>query len=128
MNVLKFKKGYKDWETTYVVELDFEYTADLEKRITSIIIYRPDIGKKVVIPWQIFELYLKGEIESTFADSSGLRIKLIDDELYVTNEHDFRVVIHGDQIEAIKRAARNVVEDVSSSVENILREFSMQRA
>lgn len=128
MNVLKFKRGYKDWETTYEVELDFEYTADLEKRITSIIIYRPDIGKKVVIPWRIFELYLNGETESIFADSSGLRIRVVDNELYVTNEHNFRVVIHEDQIEAIKRAARNVVEDVSSSVENILREFSMQRA
>ncbi|MEA3255637.1 MAG: hypothetical protein U9Q22_07360 [Candidatus Altiarchaeota archaeon] len=126
MNVLKFKKGYSGYETGYEVELDFEYTADLEKRITSIILYRPDIGKKVVIPWQIFKLYLRGETETAFADSSGLRVRLRGKELYITNGQGFHVVIRGDQIEAIKRVARNVVEDVSSSVENILKEFSMQ--
>lgn len=128
MNVLKFKKGCKDWETTYEVELDFEYTADLEKKITSIIIYRSDIGKKVVIPWQIFKLYLKGEVESSFTDSSGLMVKLIGRELYIANEYGFRVIIHNDQLEAIKHAAKNVVEDISSSVENILKEFSLHLA
>lgn len=128
MNVLKFKKGYKDWETTYEVELDFEYTADLEKRITSIILYKPDIGKTVVIPWRIFELYINGETESTFTDLSSLNIRFIDNELYVSNEHGFQVIIHKDQIEAIKIAAKNVEEDISASVENILREFAMKRA
>jgi len=32
MNVLKFKRGYKNWETTYEAELDYEYTANFEKR------------------------------------------------------------------------------------------------
>ena len=126
MNVLKFDKGFKD--ASYEVELDFEYTADLEKKITSIIIYRPDIGRKVVIPWQIFRLYLRGDNETSFADSSGMRVMLVDKGLYITDRLGFRILICMEHIEAIKHAARNVVEDVSSSVENILKEFSMQVA
>jgi hypothetical protein len=124
MNVLRFTKGYNNWETTYEVELDFEYTENLEKKISSLIIYRQDLGKKAVIPWQVFENYATGQKEGSFADASGLRIGSINGKLSITQGYNFNVIMHEDQIEAIRRAAKNIVEDVSYSVENILKEYA----
>ncbi len=126
MNVLRFKKGYKDWETTYDVELDYEYDERLEKKMSSLIICRQDLGKKAVVPWQVFENYATGHMEGTFADASGLRIGRVNGKLSITQGYNFNVVIHQDQIEAIRRAAKNLVEDVSSSVENILKEYALR--
>ncbi|MBN2251053.1 MAG: hypothetical protein JW724_03145 [Candidatus Altiarchaeota archaeon] len=126
MNVLRFNKGCNGWETSFEAELDYEYTLSQEKRITALILYRPDLGKKVAIPWRIFEHYARGSNGSAFADSSGLRIRLSKGRLVISNGLNFRLVIHEDQVAAIKRAARNVVEDVSYTVENIFREYSVQ--
>jgi hypothetical protein len=124
MNVLKFKKGCKNWETTYEAELDFEYTHEQRKRISSLIIHRPDTGRKVAIPWQIFESYANHSNAGVFADQTGLKLGLANDGLEVSCGQSFNVVIHEDQIAAIMRAARNVTEDVSYSVESILMEYS----
>jgi hypothetical protein len=127
MNVLRFKKGYKNWETTYEVELDYEYTASFEKKITSLILYRPDMGRRVAIPWQAFEQFSQPGSEGAFVDSTGLKIRYANGGLDVSNGQNFNVRILSDQAAAIKRAARNVSQDVSCSVENILREYSSQR-
>ena len=124
MNVLKFKKGCKEWETSYEVELDYEYSEDLEKEITSVILYRQDLGKKAVIPWGIFKKFTCGSNEGTFIDSSGLRIGFIKGKLSVSQGYSFNIIIHEDQIDAINRAAKNIVEDISYSVENILKEYA----
>jgi hypothetical protein len=127
MNVLRFKKGYKNWETTYEVELDYEYSASFEKKITSLILYRPDMGRRVSIPWQAFEQLSQEGSSGAFVDSTGLKIRYANGGLDVSNGQNFNVRILPDQAAAIKRAARNVSQDVSCSVENILREYSSQR-
>jgi hypothetical protein len=119
MNVLRFKKGYKNWEMTYEVELDYEYSASFEKKITSLILYRPDMGRRVSIPWKAFEQFSQEGSIGAFIDSTGLKIRYANGGLDVSNGPD--------QAAAIKRAARNVSQDVSCSVENILREYSGQR-
>ncbi len=127
MNVLRFKKGYKNWETTYEAELDYEYSASFEKKITSLILYRPDMGRRVSIPWQAFEQFTQPGTDGTYADSAGLKIRYADGRLDVSNGQNFLVRIHADQVAAIKRAAKNISQNVSCSVENILREYSSHR-
>jgi hypothetical protein len=127
MNVLRFKKGYKNWETTYEVELDYEYTASFEKKISSVILYRPDMGRRASIPWQAFQQFSQPGQEGAFVDSAGLKIRYANGGLDVSNGQNFSVHILPDQVAAIKRAARNISQNVSCSVENILREYSSQR-
>jgi len=127
MNVLRFKKGYKGWETTYEAELDFEYTSLVEKHVTSLILKRPDLGVSAVIPWQVFEEYTKGENNSVYIDSTGLKMRYLNGQLQVSWKGSFNIVIHADQIEAIKKVAKRVSESVSYSVENILKEYSALR-
>jgi hypothetical protein len=123
MNVLRFKKGYKNWETTYEAELDYEYSASFEKKITSLILYRPDMGRRVSIPWKAFEQFTQPGTGGAYADSTGLKVRYADGGLEVSNGQNFSVKIQPDQAAAIKRAARNISQDVSCSVENILREY-----
>lgn len=125
MNVLRFKKGCKNWDTTYEAELDYEYTAEQEKRITSLILFRPDTGKKAVIPWSVFEMCSQGQ--SGYTDETGLCVKSTCNGLFVSCGYAFNILIHTDQVAAIKRAAKNLAGNLSFSVENILREYSMQR-
>ena len=124
MNVLRFKKGYKNWETTYEAELDYEYSASFEKKITSLILYRQDMGRRVSIPWHAFEQFTQPGTNGTYADSSGLKVRYAEGGLDVSNGLNFLVRIHADQVAAIKRAAKNISQNVSSSVENILMEYS----
>lgn len=126
MNVLRFKKGCKKWDTTYEAELDFEYTINQEKKVTALILHMPELGKRVTIPWEVFELYSKGESEAPFADAHNLKIMKIEGKLYISKDCDFNIVIHEDQIAAINRAAQNIVGDVSYSVENIFRQYSIK--
>ncbi len=125
MNLIRFKKGYNNWEITYEVELDFEYTPDLKKRITSVIFYRPDIEHRISIPWRIFRAYLDGDVKTAFANSSGLSIRVINGEIHISAP-EFNLLIHRDQAIAIRNAAKNLVENVSVSVENIFRKSAMQ--
>ena len=125
MNVLKFKKGAKSWDTTYEAELDYEYTSEQEKKITSLILYRPDTGKRAVIPWNVFEMC--SQSQSGYIDETGLCVKSTTGGLCISCGYAFNILIHQDQVAAIKRAARNLSENVSYSVENILKEYSMHR-
>ncbi len=125
MNLI-FRKGYKDWETTYEVEFDFEYSSDMKKRITGIILYCHDIKQRIAIPWHIFEEFLAGKTDGIFANPSGLRIKSVNGGLHISNGHFLNLLVHRDQIMAIKTAAKNITEDISTSVENILSEFAVQ--
>lgn len=127
MNLI-FRKGYKDWETTYEVEFDFEYTPEMKKKITDIIFYCHDLKQKISIPWQIFEEFLLGKPEGIFANSSGLKIRSVNSGIHISNGHFLNLLIHRDQIMAIKAAAKNITEDVSASVENILSEFVVQNS
>jgi len=127
MNSLIFRRGYKNWKTTYKVEIDFEYTADLEKRLTDVVLHQLDINHNVTIPWSIFESYLDGEENGIYADASGLTIRTVDEGILVSDSRFLNILIHKDQMEAIKRAAKNVREDISESVERILRGFTAHK-
>jgi len=127
MNSLIFRRGYKDWKTTYKVEINFEYTADLEKRLTDVTLHQLDINRSVTIPWSIFKSYLDGREDSIYADASGLTIRTVDEGVLVSDSRFLNILIHRDQMEAIKRAAKNVKEDISESVERILREFTTHK-
>ncbi len=123
MNSLIFRRGYKDWKTTYKIEIGFEYTADLEKKLTDVILSQVNINQSVRIPWSIFRSYLEDREDGIYADASGLTIRAGDEGLLVSDSRFLNILIHRDQMEAIKRAARNVKEDISESVERILRGF-----
>jgi len=126
MNVLRFKKGCKKWDTTYEAELDFEYTASQEKKVTALILHIQDLGKRVNIPWDVFELYAEGATVTPYTDASNVKLMHSEGRLYISNGGNLNIVIHEDQIAAIKRAARNIVGDVSYSVENIFRQYSIK--
>ena len=128
MNVLRFRRGIKDWKTTYEVNIDFEYTADLEKRLTRITFYRPDLNRSITLPWSIFEPYLNGNEKTTYVDKSGIVIRVIDEGLFISDSRAFSIVVQRDQMTAIRIAANRIKEDISKSVERILREFSYRRS
>jgi hypothetical protein len=127
MNSLIFRRGYKQWKTTYRIEIGFEYTADLEKKLTEVMLSQRDINRSVTVPWNIFKSYLDGGEDGVYADASGLIIKTVDDGILVSDSRFLNILVHKDQMEAIKRAAKNVREDVSESVERILKEFTTNR-
>jgi hypothetical protein len=127
MNSLIFRRGFKQWKTTYQVEIGFEYTADLEKRLTEVMLSQMDINRSVTIPWDIFQSYLDGGEESVYADASGLVIRTVDDGILVSDSRFLNILVHKDQAEAIKRAAKNVREDISESVDRILKESTTDR-
>jgi hypothetical protein len=128
MNSLIFRRGYKDWKTTYKVEIGFEYTADLEKRLTDVTLYLPDVNRSVRINWDIFKSYLNGREDGVYADASGLTIRRVDEGMLISDSRFLKVLVHRDQMDAINRAAKNVREDISESVERILREVIPHRA
>ncbi|HIE34188.1 MAG TPA: hypothetical protein EYP86_03515 [Candidatus Altiarchaeales archaeon] len=127
MNVLRFRRGIKNWKTTYEVYIDFEYTADLEKRLTNITFYQPEINRKIIIPWHILEPYLLNMETATYVEPSGLKIRVIDEGLLISDPHFLNIIVHRDQMNAIRIAARNVRKDISESVERILRESYSRR-
>ncbi len=123
MNLLKFRQGYKEWEISYNVELDFEYTADLEKKITHIVLHQLSPKRSVRIPWGIFQPYLCGK-EGVYVDASGLRIKSAAGKIEVSDSRFLNIKIHEDQRKAIMVAEKRAVENISTSVENILTRFT----
>jgi hypothetical protein len=126
MNVLRFKKGYKNWDATYEAELDYEYTTQSIKKITTLIVRKPDTGKSFAIPWNVVEEYLQGHRDSSFVDEAGNKLKYVQGMFQITGSN-FNLIIHPDQIASIRIAAKNIVKGVSHSVENIFREHSTQR-
>ena len=126
MNVLRFKKGYKNWDATYEAELDYEYTTQSIKKITTLIVRKPDTGKSFAIPWNVVEEYLQSQRDGSFADETGTKLKYVQGMFQITGSN-FNLIIHPDQIASIRIAAKNVVKGVSHSVENIFREHSTQR-
>ena len=124
MNSLVFKKGFKNWTKSYKVEINFEYTADLEKKLTDLKLEMIDCGRSICVPWTIFKVYMRGGCEHSYADPSGLKIVPVDDGVVVSDSRFFDLQIHGDQMEAIKKVANNVSEDISDSIEKILRGFT----
>lgn len=128
LNSLIFRKGFKDWGTTYKVEIGFEYTADLEKRLTEVTLHNLDTNRSLAVPWTIFSTYLSGGEPAIYADSAGLTLRPIEDGILVSDSKMLCIHIHQDQMDAIRRAASNLKEDISSSVERILREFTAPKA
>lgn len=126
MRVLRFKKGYKNWDTTFEAELDYEFTTQNIKKVSTLIIKKPETGKRISIPWNIVEEYIRGERNEPFIDETGTKIKYLNGTFQITG-NNFNLIIHPDQVKAIRLAAANMVRDISYSVENILREYSMQR-
>ncbi len=122
MNKLRFRRGFKHWECTYDVEIDFEYTADLEKKITDIIFYQPQNNQKTRVPWDILRKYLEGSVSRPYINESGLKLEMIGEDLHISNSRFFHITVHEDQRKAICIAAKNVKENISSSVERILQE------
>ena len=125
MRILRFKKGYKNWDTTYEAELDYEYTTQSLKKITTLTVRKPELGRSVEIPWNLVESYIQGERDTPFIDETGIMIKYVQGMFQITG-NNFSLVIQPDQVAAIRIAANNVVRGVSYSVENILREYSLQ--
>ncbi len=123
MNILRFKQGFKNWKTSYDVEFEFGYDSNLRKRINSVIFYLPKAGRKLTVPWKIFRGYVHSELEPSYVDSTGLCIERVVNGLHISDSKFFNLVIQRDQLEAIGVAARKGLENVSVSVENILKEF-----
>jgi len=123
MSVLKFKKGVKDWDQTYEVDIKSEYTSDLEKRITDIVFCIPKNNKRIRIPWNIFESYLSGSLEATYADAEGISIHAAAGELLLTDGKGLELVIRKDQLNAIRTAASKTMRTLSPSVKRIHREI-----
>lgn len=128
MSSLIFRKGFKEWGTTYKVDIGFEYTADLEKKLTEVTLHHLDTNRSLTVPWSIFSTYLAGGDNSIYADSAGLTIRPAEDGILVSDSRMLCIHIHGDQMDAIKRAASNLKEDISHSVERILKEFTAPKA
>jgi len=124
MNILRFKKGFKDWKTSYNVEFEFGYDSDLRKKISFIVFYLPKASKKLAVPWKIFSDYIHNESELSYADSTGLCMKRAVNGLHISDSKFFSLVVQKDQLEAIGIAAHRTLENVSVSVENILKEFT----
>ena len=122
MNILRFRRGFKHWECTYTVEIDFEYTADLEKKITEIIFYQPQNNLRVRVLWDVLRKYLEGSVSRPYVNESGLKLEMVKNDLHISNSRFFHIKVHEDQRRAICVAARNVKENISSSVDRILRE------
>jgi len=128
MNILRFREGFKNWRTTYNVEFDFGYDANLRKKINCVVFHLPKAGRKLAVPWKILKCYLYNESECSYADPSGLCIERVVNDLYISDSKFFNLIVQKDQLDAIKIAARRMLENVSVSVENILREFTAQRS
>ncbi len=124
MHVIKFKRGVKHWESTYNVEIDFEYTADLEKKLSDVIFHQPHTNLRVRIPWSILKDYLYGISTRPYVEPSGVKLEMVGNDLHISDSRFFHVIVHEDQRKAITVAARNVKENISSSVERILKEFA----
>jgi len=122
MNVIRFKRGVKHWECTYEVKIDYEYTADLGKKISDIIFYQPQTNLRVRVPWKILKNYLNGDLSTTYVDESGLKLEMDGKDLRISDSRLFHIKVHEDQRKCIHIAAIKVKEDISSSVERILRE------
>jgi hypothetical protein len=128
LSSLIFRKGFKEWSTTYKVDIGFEYTADLEKKLTEVTLHHLDTKRSLTVPWSIFSTYLAGGDNAIYADSAGLTIRPAEDGILVSDSRMLCIHIHGDQMDAIKRAASNLKEDISQSVERILKEFTAPKA
>ncbi len=124
MDILRFKEGFKNWKTSYDVEFEFGYDSSLRKRISAIVFHLPKAGKRLAVPWKIFQDYIHNESELSYADSTGLCIKRAVNGLYISDSKFFSLVVQKDQLDAIGIAARRTLENVSVSVENILKEFT----
>lgn len=123
-----FRKGFKEWSTTYKVEIGFEYTADLEKKLTDVTLHNLDTNRSLTVPWGIFSTYLVGGGNTIYADSAGLTIRPAEDGILVSDSKMLCIHVHRDQMDAIRRTASNLKEDISQSVERILKEFTAPRA
>jgi len=128
MDILRFKEGFKDWKTSYDVEFEFGYDSDLRKKISFIVFYLPKAGKKLAVPWKIFRDYIHNVSELSYADSTGLCMKRAVNGLYISDSKFFSLVVQKDQLKAIGIAARRTLENVSVSVENILKEFTSNKS
>lgn len=123
MKRLKFRKGSRR-ENIYDVDIDFEYTADLEKRVTKAVFHQPKTKFKAKVPWEVLEKYLTGREIRAYADSSGLKIQFNDGNLHITNPPFLHLVVTEKQQQAILSAAYQLKENISSSVERILDSFA----
>lgn len=127
VNSLIFRKGFKDWDTTYRVDIGFEYTADLEKKITDLLFSNLETGGCLKIPWSILQPYIQKKEKIPYVDSSGLKVTPVENGLLISDSRMFSLCIREDQMEAIEKAVNNVKEEISASVERILHEFMAQR-
>lgn len=117
-DILKFKKGFKDWNTTFTVKINCEYTSELEKVITTIEFYLPEKLKSVIIPWRAFEPFLRGQT-TPYADGTGLDISAKGGSIDVRDGKGFMIEIREDQVNSILIACSRLQEEISPSVQKL---------
>jgi len=119
--LLYFKSGVSSWRQNIKVDFDYEYTADLEKRITHIRLTLPDRNQTLRIPWKTFQQYLDPNNKTPFADAFGFSIQPSQNSLVVSDNGD-ELTLHQDQLRAIKHTAEKFQKEVASSIMRIREE------
>ncbi len=115
METLRFRKGCKNWDTTYEVSLISEYTPDLEKKITHAALFRPETNQNIRIPWGVLEGYLNGE--KTPLAGKDLSIKPTAAGLYLMrNGSGF--TMHKDQMRAVLSMAEKTPMESPQQIKN----------
>lgn len=119
MNVLKFKRGVKNWNKTFEVKIISEYTADLEKKIKYVEFYDPDKGLKENVPWHVIESFLLFKTKIPYYNSSGLNVKVEKNAVVISNQRGLRLEIHDDQAKSIYLAAHKMLDEITSDVRKL---------
>ncbi|HDN83262.1 MAG TPA: hypothetical protein ENG50_02735, partial [Candidatus Altiarchaeales archaeon] len=108
--LLKFEKTFT--RDAFNVIIDYEYTLELEKKITSLLFYVPKTGKCLRVDWKVIEPYLRGKERSLYIREDGLSIKVIANKLVISDSRFTKIIIYPNEMELILRA----VEDIKRSV------------
>lgn len=119
-NILKFKKGFKNWSTTFDVKINCEYTPDLEKSITTIEFHLPRKSDAVTISWHVLEPFLMGTT-TPYTDGRGLDISVEGKTIHIDGK-GFVIRIHEDQAKSILIVCNRLRDDVNPSVQNLKNE------
>lgn len=123
MNSLKFKRGFKDWDQTYEVKIVPEYTADLEKIITSVEFYDPAKGLKAQIPWNAIEPFLIGRTSVPYFDEKGLNVRVDGTSIIISNSRGLKIKVKEDQAKSIYLTANRMLDDITDAVRKLAGDY-----
>ncbi len=117
-DVLRFKKGYKNWNVSFNVKINYEYTSELQKELTTVEITNNSLLNKISIPWYILKPFLMGQ-KTPYMDSSGLEINVGGPLIIIRNGLGFEIEIQEDQANSILIACERLQDDISPVIQKL---------